>query len=96
MTTNVNELERLRRWCAANADDPNAQTPIKRSLAEYMLWRIDRNSPPATVYRPRTTLEQRQKLAGVITTLDPSLGYYGIELVLEDLRNAEAALGEKW
>ena len=55
-----------------------------------------KTSPPAELYTPKTTPEQRNRISAVIKNLDPSIGYYGLDLVLEDLRNAEAALGEKW
>lgn len=75
-------LESIRQW--SNKTSPGGLTMVTNELVAYMLDMID-NRP---TYTPKTTTEQRAAV------LDYMIGDADtVRAILEDLHNAEAALG---
>lgn len=80
-------IESLRRWCEVNADDPLALIQLKQLEVHHLL---EAYRPAALNYKPKTTPEQRAAMLDIMGK-NPLL-QHGFKMLLDDLKNAEAAL----
>lgn len=82
-------VEQLRRW-----RDTMPQTAVAHvdwPILSYLLDQLDARPPKAAPYEPKTTPEQRATMLDIMGK-NPLL-QHGFKMLLEDLKNAEAALG---
>lgn len=83
-------LERLRQWRDATQSDM-AELILDRLIISHMLDLIDKRSTPT--YIPQTTETIRKQVMWAARDRMPGAEWYGLCSMLDDLKNAEAALG---